>query len=229
LTEAAQVFLGELSLLKPDMGVFTQMDGVTYDNGNLMIPELDMIINTDSMYGILTLELQAAELSGADMKAFTDDMNAVTDNYLAQLANNETFTAAAASGSLFEINKGVYKTSTPIYGGGRVYYSWGDFGLNNIESAHKAALQEAMAEWENAVDDVGGDIDFINKTNDVFHQAFAVNRIDKTACNDLGQSARKYYGTGDLGRIAGQGASDAGFRLTEYCGFSIRSLPYRPS
>jgi hypothetical protein len=64
-------------------------------------------------------------------------------------------------------------------GGGRVYYSWGDFGLNNIESEHKAALQEAMAEWENAVDGVGGGIDFINKTNDVFHQALAVIGLTK--------------------------------------------------
>jgi hypothetical protein len=58
LTEAAQLFLGELSLLKPDLSVFTQMDGVVCDGSSLMIPELDMIINTDSMYGILTLDLK---------------------------------------------------------------------------------------------------------------------------------------------------------------------------
>jgi hypothetical protein len=180
LMEAAQIFLGELSLLKPDMGLFTQMEGVVYDNGNLMIPELDMIVNTNSMYGILMLELKAAELSGADMKTFADDMNAVTDNYLAQLANNEYYAAyETEDDDSLKLSKAVYKTDTPIYGGGKIYYSWGDFGLDNIESEHKAALKEAMKDWENAVNGVGGDIEFIDKTNDAFHQALAIICLTK--------------------------------------------------
>jgi hypothetical protein len=111
------------------------------------------------------------------MKAFADDMNAVTDNYLAQLVNEGDFESANAG--LIGVNKSIYKTSTPIYGGGNVYYSWGDFGFNNIETEHKAALQEAMTDWENAVNSVGGDIEFINKTNDVFHQVLAVIGLTK--------------------------------------------------
>jgi hypothetical protein len=145
MVEAAQVFLGELSLLKPDIGPLLRLDGVVYDNGNLMIPELDMIINTDSPAGALELELKIAELNGADMRAFVNDMNAVSDDYIAQMAKLGGFTMGDASAG---VNRAIYKTTDLIYEGCRVYYSWGDFWLNNIESAHKAALQEAMNDWE---------------------------------------------------------------------------------
>jgi hypothetical protein len=169
LAEIAQVFMGELSLLKPDLSVFKQMNGVVYRNGSLMVPEMDMIIDTDTLYGILTLDMKIAEMAGDDMKAFSDDMNAVNENYLAQLGINGDYTADAGG---LEPDKAVYQTSTPIHAGGKIYYSWGGLILD-IEEDHKTALKEAMKDWEDAVNGVGGDIEFIDKTNDAFHQVFA--------------------------------------------------------
>jgi hypothetical protein len=176
MAETAQVFLGELSLLKSDLGPLLQLDGVVYDNGNLMVPELDMIINTDSPAGILELELKIADLNGVDMRAFANDMNAVSDDYIAQMTKLGGFTAGGVQTGP---NRAIYKTTDLIYEGGRVYYSWGDFGLNNIEAAHKTALREAMTDWENAVNDVGGHIQFIDKTNDVLHQTLATIGLTK--------------------------------------------------
>lgn len=176
LVETAQVFLGELSLLKPDISELTKLDGVVYENGNLMVPELDMIINTNSPSGALMLELKNAELAGVEMEALVEDMNAVTENYLSQLKTNGSFTA---SGNILAANKSVYKLTDPIYDGGKVYYAWGDFGFDNIEGTHKNALKGAMSDWENRVNGIGGNIRFIDKTNDVLHQAFATIGLAK--------------------------------------------------
>jgi hypothetical protein len=123
---------------------------------------------------MLMLELKNAELQGADMEMFSNDMNAVIDDYLAQMTKYGDY---ASDADTSEQNRAIYKTDTPIHGFGKIYYSWGDLWFDNIEAEHKAALKDAMEDWENMVNSLGdspiGKIEFINRTDDVFHQTFA--------------------------------------------------------
>jgi hypothetical protein len=179
LAEASQIFLGELSLLKPDVSAIIET-GAVYNNGILTAPELDAMIDTNNPASMLMLELKNAELQGADMETFSNDMNAVIDDYLAQMTKYGDY---ASDADTSEQNRAIYKTNTPIYEFGKIYYSWGDLWFDNIEAEHKAALKDAMEDWENMVNSLGGGptgrIEFVNRTDDVFHQTFATIGLAK--------------------------------------------------
>jgi hypothetical protein len=77
----------------------------------------------------------------------TNDMNAVSAEYLAQ---REEFDGTRYA----KTERGIYGVFDPQYGGGKIYYGWGHHSSligeqwETIRPEHKIALQEAMADWE---------------------------------------------------------------------------------
>jgi predicted Zn-dependent protease len=176
----AQEFLGELDILKPDITALRQIPGAFVFDGNLMLPENDTAINTNSAAGAFETDLKLAEIAKEDLHKLSEDINAVADDYISM-----------------GTERGIYKVFDPKYGGGRVYYAWGNnvgfTNTNDILPEHKRALQEAMVDWKEKITAANGYVDFIDKTDDQLHQTLAKTGLVKL----------RVMNSGDLGEQRG--------------------------
>jgi hypothetical protein len=117
---------------------------------------------------ILELELERAEIEKADVTALVNDINAAMGAYY-QLPADEADVGTKQVESQFTPQKAIYKTLEPQYNGGQV-----DYSFMFIESEHKAALEEAMDDWEKAVAAADGYVKFFDRTYDVIYYATAI-------------------------------------------------------
>jgi predicted Zn-dependent protease len=177
LAAHAQDFLGELDTLKPDITDLAQTAGAYIYEGNLVLPESDMAININSPSGAIQADLKDAELKGENMEALAADMQAVAADYMAIGKEVSESPEGRAMIAGTDISRGIYKVRDRHYPKGKIYYSMGDnvLGINikNIQTEHEEALRDAMNDWEEKVAEAGGRIEFIDKTNDLSHQALA--------------------------------------------------------
>ncbi|MDR2803620.1 MAG: hypothetical protein LBB22_04955 [Treponema sp.] len=181
ISAVAQDFLGEFEKLKPDLTAFTQIDGAFIKDGIMRLPNSDIIIDTGTTLGILELEIEKAKRANEDIETLVADINAVTGDFFEKSAYtdkpiDETSETEKAAGGA---QKAIYKTFDLQYDFGIIPYSFDDLRYHaiedkSIESEHKAALLDAMRDWENSIAAIGGSIVFVDKTDDIIYEALAL-------------------------------------------------------
>ncbi|MDR1215499.1 MAG: hypothetical protein LBK25_02345 [Treponema sp.] len=130
--------------MKPDTTFLENLEESVVIDGAIYIGD-DVIINPDTISGIITLELMEAELKGEDMEEVYRDFNMIVDSY----------------GEESDVARGVYKLGEfQRWPSGRVQYAYGLL----LEDGHKKALNTAMREWESKTNNA---VSFINVTDNI--------------------------------------------------------------
>jgi len=112
-----------------DLSFLEGLPGVFIENG-LVVFDGDLLIDPQSMSGIMELNLIKAALAGEDVTAIIDDMDMVVGNY-----------PSGKSGA-----RSAYYYTTPLWPNGIVFYCWGD-----ISPTSKSLFEDAMADWQTKV------------------------------------------------------------------------------
>ena len=175
LEEIALAFQSEVALLRPDLSFLEGIPDIEVEDGIVILD--GYVIDTNTLDGIMTIELLKAQMADSDILEITNDINGVLSNY--QDHDN--------------LSRGLYKKSTRLWLNGKVNYVWG-----SISTDAKIAVSDAMRDWESKVPG----IKFVDKTNGVLFKLFTNLWIN--SCVRIEQDLKlSAYGSATLGRSSG--------------------------